>query len=113
MKKFIAVLIIVASIFPAAVYSQGPTNKAECIRMLKTALQSQCTTLFGNDADKKTACLASSQAETEKQCNRFFSEGNFCSTCTSECTNNYKANDPKQKECLQMCYRQPGCNNGQ
>ena len=113
MKKLSAVLIMVSFVFPVAVYSQNPASKAECINMLKPALQTQCTTLFGNDADKKAACLDNIQAETEKQCSRFFSGDNFCSTCTSECINQYKATDPTRKECLQMCYRNPACKKGQ
>jgi hypothetical protein len=83
MKKLIAVLIMVSFIFPVAVYSQDPASEAECINMLKPALQAQCFTLFGNNADKRAACLDNIQAETEKQCSRFFSGDNFCSTCTT------------------------------
>ncbi len=78
MNKLITVFVIILLIIPAVVYSQDPTNKAECIAMLKPALQAQCATLFGNDADKKAACLGRIQAETEKQCGRFFSGDNFC-----------------------------------
>ena len=113
MKKLIAVLIMVSFIFPEAVYSQDPASKADCINMLKTALQTQCTTLFGNDADLKAACIDNIQAETERLCSHFFSVYHSCSTCTSECINQYKATDPTRKECLQMGYRYPACKKGQ
>ena len=55
------------------------------------------------------ACLDNIDKEAEKQCGRFFGSGNFCSTCTNECINQYKETDPTRTECLQVCFRNPAC----
>ena len=110
MKKIMAFLIIFSFQLPIHVYSQDPTNKAECIGMLKSQLQIQCTTLFGEDKpEHRKACLENIAEETEKQCERFFGGGNFCSTCTSECIDQYKETDPTRVECLQVCLKNPAC----
>ncbi len=108
MNKLVAVFIIILLILPAAVYPKDPTSKAECIAMLKPALQSQCNALFGADPEKKALCVENIVSETESQCSRFFSD-NFCSTCTSECINQYQAGDPTRKSCLNTCLNNPAC----
>ena len=110
MKKIIIYLIVFSFQLPLSVYSQDPANKAECISMLKPKLQVQCSTLIGKDKpDMLQACLDNIDKEVEKQCGRFFGSGNFCSTCTNECINQYKETDPTRTECLQVCFRNPAC----
>lgn len=78
--------------------------------MLASSLRVQCDTLIGKDKpDMLTACLDSIDAETEKQCDRFFGSGNFCSTCTTECIQQYKETDPTRIECLDVCLKNPAC----
>ena len=110
MNKLIAVIIVLSFQLPFAVYAQDPTNKEECISMLREQLQIQCTVLFGEDkADHRKACLDNIEAESEKQCDKFFGSGDFCSTCTSACIDQYKETDPTRVECLQTCFKNPAC----
>ena len=40
------------------VHAQDPTNKEECVDMLKVEIEKQCTILFeSNNKDMETACL--------------------------------------------------------
>jgi len=96
----------------SSVHAQDPSNKEECLDMVKTQVEKQCTTLFGgNNKDMETACLEGVLMETEKQCDRFFGSGNFCSVCTSECIKQFKEDDPTRIECLQTCLNNPACAN--
>jgi len=96
----------------SSVHAQDPTNKEECVDIIKIQVEKQCTTLFGgNNKDMETACLKNVLMETEKQCDRFFGSGNFCSVCTSECVKQYKEDDPTRIECLQTCLKNPACAN--
>ena len=93
-------------------HAQDPTNKEECVDILKVETEKQCTILFeNNNKDMETACLKNVLVETEKQCDRFFGGGNFCSICTTECVKQYKEEDPTRIECLQTCLNNPACVN--
>ena len=110
MKKIIICLIILSFQLPFSVYSQDPTNKSECVSMLKSKLQVQCNTLLRNDNPEILQdCLDNIHNEVEKQCNRFFGGENFCSACTSECIKQYKETNPTRTECLQVCFNNPAC----
>lgn len=93
-----------------SVQAQDPTNKEECVDMLKLQLEKQCSILFGGDnKDLEIACLENVLIQTEKQCDRFFGGGNFCSVCTSECVKQYNEDDPVRIQCLQTCLNNPAC----
>lgn len=110
MNKLIAFIVILSFQLPFAAYSQDPANKEECITMLREQLQVQCTSLFGKDkAEHRKACLENIGAETEKQCDKFFGSGDFCSVCTSACIDQYQAGDRTRTECLQTCFKNPAC----
>ena len=110
MNKLIAFLVVIAFVFPAAVYSQDPTNKEECIIMLKPQLRAQCTAFFGSDKlDMRQACIENIDKESEAQCGRFFGEGGFCFVCTSECISQYHETDPTRRECIKTCMSNPAC----
>ena len=109
MKKTVILFIILFFQIPLSAYSQDPANKAECISMLAPQLQIQCSTLLGEKPEMLEVCLEDIARETEKQCDRFFGGGNFCSTCTSECIRQFKETDPTRVECLETCFRNPAC----
>ncbi|MFT5395133.1 MAG: hypothetical protein ACI85N_000314 [Gammaproteobacteria bacterium] len=105
-------LILFFTFTVSLVHAQDPTNKEECVAMLKIQLGKQCTTLFeSNNNDMEKACLENAPMEIEKQCERFFGSGNFCSVCTSECVNQFKEDGPTRIECLQTCLINPACVN--
>ncbi len=109
-KLFILIPAFLITI--SSVHAQDPTNKEECVDMLKIQVEKQCTTLFGgNNEDMEIACLEGVLTETEKQCDRFFGSGNFCSVCTSECIKQFKEDDPTRIECLQTCLKNSACAN--
>ncbi len=109
MGKRGALALVCGFLLLSAAYGADPGNKTECVEQLRPALQLQCATLFAkNHPDMKKACLDGVQEEADKQCGRFF-DGDFCSTCSAECLQQFKHTDQKRTECLRMCFRQPGC----
>ena len=65
-KLFILILTFFITI--SSVQAQDPTNKKECVDMLKIQVEKQCTTLLGgNNEDMEIACLEGVLTETEKQ----------------------------------------------
>ncbi len=109
-KLFILIPAFLITI--SSVHAQDPTNKEECVDMLRTQVEKQCTFLFGgNDKNMETSCLEGVLAETEKQCDRFFGSGDFCSVCTSECIKQFKEDDPTRIACLQTCLNNSACTN--
>ena len=107
-KIFLLLSLMFVSIL--AVHAKDATNTGECVETLQNQLEKHCTTLFGsNNKDLEKTCLDSVITETEKQCERFFGTGKFCSVCTTECINNYKEDDPTRIACLQTCLKNPAC----
>ena len=86
-----------------------PTDKAQCLSMLHSAISARCQEMF-TDAKQKTACLQQVESHVEQTCQQFFGQGkDFCATCTSSCTQTFDSGDKRRKECLAMCLTQRGC----
>jgi len=106
----LAMLAAMPLVSPAQ--SGNPTNKADCVRMTRGPLETQCRGLFANPSQKEqqAACLQQVQPQLETVCEQFFgASSDFCSTCTSSCNQAFKSGDGKRRECLSMCLQQPGC----
>ena len=99
--------LAVAVAVPAA--AQDPTNRSECVGMMRAPLEAQCAQLFSDD-EQRVACLEQVGPQVQRVCGQFFdSDADFCATCTSSCNTNFPAGDGKRRECLSMCISQPGC----
>ena len=86
-----------------------PTNKAQCLSSLRSAIESRCEQMF-TDAEQKTACLQQVGSQVEQTCQQFFGEGtDFCAACTSSCTQNFDSTNKRRRECLDMCLKQRAC----
>ena len=111
--RWLAVLVLGSLLGTLALTTSAaagdPTNKAQCLSRLRSAIESRCEQMF-SEAEQKTACLQQVGSQVEQTCNQFFGEGtDFCASCTSSCTQNFDSATKRRKECLSMCLRQRGC----
>ena len=106
-------VLLVAALVPATpAVAQNPTNKAECLQMMRGPLEAQCQKMFakGGQTDQLASCFAAIDPQVSSVCGQFFGEGrDFCATCTSSCTKNFEPGNDERRQCLAMCLAQPGC----
>lgn len=110
-RPLCALMILVAACASmTTATAQNPTSKAECIQMTRGPLEQHCRSMFANQAEQQSACLAQVGPQLDQVCEQFFGSGqDFCATCTSSCTQNFPAGNEKRGQCLSMCLAHPGC----